>query len=195
MSDSTKERFYFIQNKFIWNYFYTIGDYNKYLNTIRRLIGRCNRYFERWLYLIPQDGPSRNPEGKKSYLSGSKKIKEMSYDQFLRFIFPEGMFDYFELSDFKEKSDRVEIYFEEKNIHPQEYATDNLESKGFYEQVRMQDYPMRGRSCLLFIKKRRWFNHSTGKYVSRNWKLVAEGTQITTEFASFLKALDRLSRS
>ena len=77
----------------------------------------------------------------------------MSYDQFLRFIFPEGMFDYFELSDFKEKSDRVEIYFEEKNIHPQEYATNNLESKGFYEQVRMQDYPMRGRSCLLFIKK------------------------------------------
>ena len=58
------------------------------------------------------------------------------------------MFDYFELSDFKEKSDRVEIYFEEKNIHPKEYATDNLESKGFYEQVRMQDYPMRGRSCL-----------------------------------------------
>ena len=55
MSDSAKERFYFIQNKFIWNYFYTIGDYNKYLNTIRGLIGRCNRYFERWLYLIPQD--------------------------------------------------------------------------------------------------------------------------------------------
>ena len=58
------------------------------------------------------NGSSRNPEGKKSYLSGSKKIKEMSYDQFLRFIFPEGMFDYFELSDFKEKSDRVEIYLD-----------------------------------------------------------------------------------
>ncbi len=42
----------------------------------------------------------------------------MSYDQFFRFIFPEGMFDYFELSDFKEKSDRVEIYFEEKNMQP-----------------------------------------------------------------------------
>ena len=110
----------------------------------------------------------------------------MSYDQFLRFIFPEGMFDYFELSDFKEKSDRVEIYFEEKNIHPKEYATNNLESKGFYEQVRMQDYPMRGRSCLLFIKKRRWFNHSTGKYVSRNWKLVAEGTQVQSLFAFLL---------
>ena len=65
----------------------------------------------------------------------------------------------------------------------------------WYDLTNLQDYPMRGRSCLLFIKKRRWFNHSTGKYVSRNWKLVAEGTQITTEFASFLKALDRLSRS
>ena len=42
----------------------------------------------------------------------------MSYDQFLRFIFPEGMFDYFELSDFKEKSDRVEIYFEERIYTP-----------------------------------------------------------------------------
>ena len=50
----------------------------------------------------------------------------------------------------------------------------------------MQDYPMRGRNCLLFIKKRRWFNHSTGKYVSRNWKLVAEGTLITTELAFLL---------
>ena len=119
----------------------------------------------------------------------------MSYDQFLRFIFPEGMFDYFELSDFKEKSDRVEIYFEEKNIHPQEYATDNLESKGFYEQVRMQDYPMRGRSCLLFIKKRRWFNHSTGKYVSRNWKLVAEGGGVSKLAHLFLCTRPRLSQA
>ena len=62
MSDSTKERFYFIQNKFIWNYFYTIGDYNKYLNTIRRLIGRCNRYFRRWLYFNPS-GFRYDPSG------------------------------------------------------------------------------------------------------------------------------------
>ena len=100
----------------------------------------------------------------------------MSYTEFLRFIFPDGMFDYFELSDFKEKSDQVEIYFEEKNLPPAEYSGEKLESKDFYEQVKMHDYPMRGRSCLLYLKKRRWFNHSTGKYVSRNWKLVAGGT-------------------
>lgn len=118
----------------------------------------------------------------------------MDYDVFLRFIFPDGMFDYFNFTNFVEKDDKVEIYFEEKNIIPEEYMEDKLESKGFYEQVRMYDYPMRGRSCILYIKKRRWFNHTQNKYVSRNWKHMAEGTQISTEFASFLKAMDRLSR-
>jgi len=68
MSDSTKERFYFIQNKFIWSYFYTIGDYNKYLNTIRRLIGRCNRYFRRWLYFNPS-GFRYDPSFRAPFLS------------------------------------------------------------------------------------------------------------------------------
>lgn len=49
----------------------------------------------------------------------------------------------------------------------------------------MHDYPMRGRSCILFIKKRRWYNHTKNKYASRNWRLMAEGTQISSEFASF----------
>lgn len=117
----------------------------------------------------------------------------MSYDPVLRFLFPDGLFEYFCLADFKEMKEQVEIYFEEKNIVPKEYENDKLESKGFYEQIRMYDYPLRGRTCILYIKKRRWYNHSREKYVSRNWKLVAEGTQITKEFASFLKAMDRLS--
>ena len=118
----------------------------------------------------------------------------MNYDSFLRFIFPDGLFDYFEMVQFNELSNRVEIYFEEVNRVPAEYSNDKLESKGFYEEVRMHDYPMRGRCCILFIKKRRWYNHTQGKYVSRNWRLMAEGTQISSDFASFLKAMDRLSR-
>lgn len=123
-----------------------------------------------------------------------RKKYPMTYDSFLRFIFPDGLFDYFELTRFTELSDRVEIHFEEVNTVPAEYSNDKLESKGFYEEVRIHDYPMRGRSCILFIKKRRWYNHTQGKYVSRNWKLMAEGTQISSDFASFLKAMDRLSR-
>lgn len=114
------------------------------------------------------------------------------YEAFLEFIFPEGLFVYFELSNFVEKPDRVEIYFQERNLHPKEYEGDKLESKGFYEEVRMYDYPMRGRKSILYLKKRRWYNHTTQKYVSRNWELVAKGTQISTEFASFLKGMLRL---
>lgn len=117
----------------------------------------------------------------------------MNYDSFFRFIFPDGMFDYFDMTSFDELSDKVEIHFSEKNIVPEEYADDKLESKGFYESIRMYDYPMRGRSCILIIKKRRWYNHSIRQYVSRNWKLMAEGTQVSSDFASFLKAMDQLS--
>lgn len=118
----------------------------------------------------------------------------MNYDIFLRFIFPDGMFDYFNMVRFNELADKVEIYFEEKNNPPEEYQQDKLESKGVYEEVRMHDYPMRGRSCILYIKKRRWYNQTKETYVSRNWLLMAQGTQISCEFASFLKAMDRLSR-
>ena len=117
----------------------------------------------------------------------------MDYSVFLKFIFPDGMFDYFEFKDFKEEQDKVEVYFEEKNIVPKEYSQDKLESKGFYQEIKMYDYPMRGKSCILYIKKRRWYNHTQNTYVSRDWNLVASGTQISTEFASFLKAMHRLS--
>lgn len=51
--------------------------------------------------------------------------------------------------------EQVEIYFEEKNMVPTEYANDKLESKGFYEQISMYDYPLRGYTCILYIRKRR----------------------------------------
>ena len=59
----------------------------------------------------------------------------MNYDTFFRFIFLDGMFDYFEMTQFNEFSDKGEIYFEEKNNPPEEYANDKQESKGFYEEV------------------------------------------------------------
>ncbi|HJD92295.1 ISAon1 family transposase N-terminal region protein [Bacteroides coprosuis] len=118
----------------------------------------------------------------------------MSWDPLVRFILPDGLFDYFEMSDFKPGNSEVHICLEEVNITPVEYQNDKLESKGFYEEIKMHDYPLRGRSCIMHIKRRRWMNHTIGKVVTRNWELVAKGTQISSEFASFLKAMDRLSR-
>ncbi|MGL5262175.1 MAG: ISAon1 family transposase N-terminal region protein, partial [Bacteroides sp.] len=40
-------------------------------------------------------------------------------------------------------------------------------------------------------KRRRWLNKSTGQLVQRDWSLVAKGTRLTAEFASFLKEINR----
>ena len=41
------------------------------------------------------------------------------------------------------------------------------------------------------IRRRRWINKDTGEYVDRDFHIVAEGTRITQEFATFLKGLRR----
>lgn len=109
----------------------------------------------------------------------------------LEAFLPSGILEYFTLSDYKIHPDRFEIYLEEQNIHPKEYEGNKLTSKGFFEPITVQDYPIRGKSVFLKIKRRRWLNEDTGLVVYRNWELVAKGTRLTGEFAAFLKALVR----
>ena len=81
------------------------------------------------------------------------------------------------------------IYLEEKNDVPVEYSKVKVESKGFYDPVVVQDFPVRGKKLFLNIRRRRWIVKDEGVYVSRNWQLLAEGSRMTHEFASFLKVL------
>ena len=106
-----------------------------------------------------------------------------------RLLLPEGTLDYFIISDVKESSTEIVIYLEEKNEVPGEYSSMQVESKGFYEPVVVQDFPIRGKKLFLNIRRRRWIVKDEGRYVSRNWKLVAEGSRMTHDFASFLKEL------
>ena len=116
----------------------------------------------------------------------SAKVMETSG---YRLLLPEGTLDYFIISDVKESSTEIVIYLEEKNEVPGEYSSMQVESKGFYEPVVVQDFPIRGKKLFLNIRRRRWIVKDEGRYVSRNWKLVAEGSRITHDFASFLKEL------
>lgn len=106
-----------------------------------------------------------------------------------RFLLPEGALDYFIISDVKESSSEIVIYLEEKNEIPGEYSNMKVESKGSYDPVVVQDFPVRGKKLFLNIHRRRWIVEEDGRYVSRNWKLVAKGSRMTHEFASFLKEL------
>jgi hypothetical protein len=104
-----------------------------------------------------------------------------------KYLLPKGILDYFEIVDDTIENDRVHFYLEEKNILPQEYQSKIAQSKGFSPEIRVEDFPLRGKPVLLHIKRRRWTLIESGKIVKRDWNLVAKGTRITSEFASFFK--------
>jgi len=111
--------------------------------------------------------------------------------ELLSLFLPEGLLEYFTVTSIDKQQESFTIVLEEKNITPVEYSGNKLVSKGFYDQVSIKDFPVRGRACYLQLKRRRWFNGSTNQYVSRNWDLVAKGTRMTQEFADFLKEMHR----
>jgi hypothetical protein len=113
----------------------------------------------------------------------------------IKFLLPEGILDFFELTKVDLVDDVFKIYLQEVNNAPPEYSKDKLTSKGFFEEVKIQDFPIRGKAAFLHVKRRRWTNESTGEIVYRDWELVAKGTRLTKDFAAFLKVIHRYQSS
>ncbi|MVZ66558.1 transposase [Sphingobacterium sp. DK4209] len=112
-----------------------------------------------------------------------------SFNALMPLIIPEGVSDYFEMTHYSKEEKRLDIFLEELNTTPEEYQGQKLISKGFFEPVTLQDFPIRGMQVYLHVKRRRWLNQDTDKVVYRNWELVAKGTRITQDFAAFLKGI------
>jgi hypothetical protein len=107
----------------------------------------------------------------------------------VKYILPEDLFLYFCLCSVEETGKELHFYLDELNIFPEEYSGEDMESKGFHQEIVIKDFPLREKSLYLHVRRRRWLNKTTGKVVSRDWNLVAEGTHYTQGFASFLKEL------
>jgi hypothetical protein len=114
-----------------------------------------------------------------------------SYIELLRLILPEFLIENFNLTSFKNTEENLHLYFEEKATAPKEFTSVELISKGFLDEITIQDFPLRGKFVYLHIKRRRWTNKSTGEIIKRDWILVAKGTCMTQEFAAFLKEINR----
>jgi len=114
-----------------------------------------------------------------------------SFDILLDLVLPAGVKTYFELKRHSFDQDTIHLYLEELNIKPEEFKTQKLESKGFHSEITFQDFPLRGKEVYMHVKRRRWLNHDTGKVVSRDWSVVANGTRISKDFAAFLKHIHR----
>jgi hypothetical protein len=118
-----------------------------------------------------------------------------SYSSLVKLILPVSIEEYFELTNVNKTGEELHLYLKELNNVPQEYSSHNLVSKGFFDEVTIQDFPIRGLKVFLHITRRRWLNEDIGKVVFRDWDLVAQGTRITKDFAAFLKEFSRYTGS
>lgn len=106
----------------------------------------------------------------------------------LSLIFPQGVFDWFDLIGSSMDEKEVRILFQEKNLPPVPAADTNkqIETKGFTE-ITITDFPLRGRRSLLTFKRRYWQIEGEATYLKRDIHLCFPGTQLEAEFANFLK--------
>jgi transposase len=111
--------------------------------------------------------------------------------ELLKLILPEVLVDYFDITQAKQEGEILHLYFEEQNKPPVEHASKVLISKGFHQEVTIQDFPLRGKQVFLHIKRRRWTDKQDGSIAQRDWNLVAKGSRMTEEFAAFLKEISR----
>jgi len=116
-----------------------------------------------------------------------------SYSELIKLLLPEIIVEYFELTSYKKGDEILHLYLKEVNSIPKEYRQSKLSSKGFFNEITVQDFPIRGHQVYLHITRRRWLNEDIGQVVYRDWNLVADGTRVTQEFASFLKEINRFT--
>lgn len=111
--------------------------------------------------------------------------------EFLKLFLPELLIEHFEMIKFEEENHILHIYFEEKNTAPKEFSSLVLQSKGFVPEITVDDFPLRGKTVKLHIKRRRWTDTKNGNIIQRDWDIIAQGTRMTQDFAEFLKKISR----
>ena len=117
--------------------------------------------------------------------------KRINNETLLRVFLPEWLFDCFEAVKLEQEAESLHVYLDEKKIIPEEYASHHLISHGFDEAVTVQDFPIKGKAVYLHLRRRRWLDVNTKTILSRKFNIAHQGTRLTKEFVSFLKATNR----
>ena len=120
-----------------------------------------------------------------------KSLPLDNYLELLKLILPEFLVEHFDLKNSVIEEEKMHLFFEERNSVPTKDKERILISKGFLNEVTIQDFPLRGKLVYLHIKRRRWTDKNTNEIIQRDWNVVAQGTRMTLEFAAFLKEINR----
>ena len=108
----------------------------------------------------------------------------------LDLLLPSFIVDHFTYIKSSSSEEYLHLYFEEKN-EVSLFAGRNVESKGFHNEIIIEDFPLRGKLVYMHIKRRRWRDIDTRETLQRDWNVIAKGTRMTEEFAIFLKEINR----
>jgi hypothetical protein len=91
-----------------------------------------------------------------------------SFSELIKLLLPAITVDYFELTSYKKGEEILHLYLKEINSMPKEYRQHKLSSKGFFEEITVQDSPIRGHQVYLHITRRSWLNEDSGQVVFRD---------------------------
>jgi hypothetical protein len=97
----------------------------------------------------------------------------MEIQTLLSLILPKDLSLFFDLVKVEEKPDQFVLYLSERNIIPEGFKAEDYESKGFFNEQTIQDFPLRGKEVYLKIQRRRWRSKVTGEDTSRLVKRFA----------------------
>ena len=102
-------------------------------------------------------------------------------------IFPQGLFDWFELTDGKSDEPQVSFTLTERDLPPLSNPHQAIVARKFHD-VTITDFPLRGKRTLLTVRRRYWKLEGQAEYLKRDIPLCCPGTQLEKAFAEFLKA-------
>ncbi|MEZ0183151.1 transposase [Flavobacterium oncorhynchi] len=111
--------------------------------------------------------------------------------EILKLILPEFLIENFNLTSFKNSEKKLHLYFEEKPIVPKEFIHIELASKGFLNEITIQNFPLGNKFVYLHIKRRRWTNKANGEITKRDWTLLSKKNGTTTDFSTFFKEINK----
>jgi len=73
-----------------------------------------------------------------------------SFIYILKLLLPEIIVDYFELTSYEKGNEILHLYLKEINSIPKEYRNSKLSSKGFFDEITVQNFPIRGHQLYLY---------------------------------------------
>ena len=115
--------------------------------------------------------------------------KKVSYEDLLRLILPGEIFEFFDVIKVDAYEKEVHLFVDEKNVLPYGFNKGEYQSKGFYPEAIIQDYPLRDKAVFIHARSRKWQNVLTSEILSNNFNLTEKGTRYSPGFASFLKGI------